>query len=117
HKKVASLVSEKVFATDIFSKYIKFFWNDVLQVPPNNATLVVTRGIRDNMEKLTKNASNQKVERAVLELASRWWTENTTTINGWLTLVHQGAMPAEEFYSRLRDNLLSFEIAQNAVKK
>lgn len=116
-KKVASLVSEKVFATDIFSKYISFFWNDVLQVPPNNATYVVRRGIQDNMEKLTKNAKNPKVERAILELASKWWTENAAVINGWITLVHQGSMSPSEFYSRLRDNILSFEIAQNAVKK
>ncbi|GAA1113866.1 UvrD-helicase domain-containing protein [Nocardiopsis metallicus] len=114
---VASLVSERVFATDIFSKYIKFFWNDVLQVPPNNATFVVTQGIRDNMEKLTKNVGNPKVERAVLELVSKWWLENGATTNAWVNLVHQGSMPSTEFFTRLRDNLLAFEIAQNAVKK
>ncbi|MFG1857449.1 UvrD-helicase domain-containing protein [Actinomadura geliboluensis] len=114
---VASLVSEKVFATDIFSTYIKSFWNDVLQVQPNNAAFVVTKGIRDNLGKLTKNAGNPKVEKSVLRMLSNWWLENAAAINGWVQLTAQGSLPHTEFFERLRDNLLSFEIRYNAVRQ
>ncbi|MDL5199593.1 ATP-dependent helicase [Streptomyces sp. ALI-76-A] len=113
---VASLVSDRVYATDIFSKYIKFFWNDVLQAPPANAAFVVSQGIKDNMGKLTKNAANANVEKAILRTISEWWIENSATINGWVTLCHQGALTHVAFFDRLRDNLLSFEIQRNQQK-
>ncbi|MFE4834460.1 UvrD-helicase domain-containing protein [Arthrobacter sp. NPDC056691] len=116
NRHVASLVSDRVYATDIFSKYIKFFWNDVLQAPPNNAAFVVSQGIRDNMDKLTKNAGNPGVEKAVLRTISEWWVENSPAISGWVALCNQGALPHPVFFDRLRDNLLSFEIQRNQQK-
>ncbi|MDP9904759.1 3'-5' exonuclease [Arthrobacter bambusae] len=114
---VASLVSEKVFSTDIFSKYIKNFWNDVLQVQPANAAFVVVQGIKDNLDKLTRNAGNKKVEQAVLRMVSKWWTENAPVIRGWEQLCMHGSLSYKEFFERLRDNLLSFEIRHNAVRQ
>lgn len=114
---VANLVSEKVYSTDIFSKYIKFFWNDVLQVPPNNASFVVHQGIKDNLDKLTKNAGNPNVEKAVVRMISNWWVENNATVNHWVTLCQQGSLPYAEFFDRLRDNLLTYEIRHNAVRQ
>lgn len=116
NKHVASLVSDRVYATDIFSKYIKFFWNDVLQVQPANASFVVSQGIKDNMGKLTKNAGNVNVEKAILRTISEWWVENSAAINGWVALCNQGSLPANVFFDRLRDNLLSFEITRNQQK-
>ncbi|WP_206686138.1 AAA family ATPase [Kribbella qitaiheensis] len=114
---IASLVSDKVFATDIFSKYIKFFWNDVLQVQPPSASFVVTQGIKDNLDKLTKNAGNSKVATAVMGMVSKWWLENAATIRGWEQLYLQVALTQDDFFERLRDNLLSFEIRHNAVRQ
>lgn len=116
NKDVASLVSERAYATDIFSKYIKFFWNDVLQVQPANAAFVVSQGIKDNMGKLTKNAGNGSVEKAILRTISEWWLENSAAINGWVALCNQATLPPNAFFDRLRDNLLSFEIARNQQK-
>ncbi|MFD2794638.1 AAA family ATPase [Promicromonospora vindobonensis] len=113
---VASLVSERVYSTDIFSKYIKLYWNDVLQVLPGNAAFVVSQGIKDNMDKLTKNAGSPNVEKAILRAISEWWIENSATINGWVALCNQGALPHETFFDRLRDNLLSFEIQRTQKK-
>ncbi|MFF3697323.1 UvrD-helicase domain-containing protein [Streptomyces sp. NPDC002221] len=113
---VASLVSNRVHATDIFSKYIKLFWNDVLQAPPTNAAFVVSQGIKDNMDKLAKNAANVDVEKAILRTISEWWIENSATINGWVRLCHQSILTHQAFFDRLRDNLLSFEIQRNQQK-
>ncbi|MGW6600489.1 UvrD-helicase domain-containing protein [Streptomyces sp. NPDC055036] len=119
-RRVASLVSDRVYSTDIFSTYIKIFWNDVLQAPPNNAAFVVSQGIKDNMDKLTKISSDPRVEKAVRKAIyrtiSEWWIENSATITGWVTLCDQGTLSHKEFFDRLRDNLLSFEIQRNQQK-
>ncbi|WP_328990430.1 ATP-dependent helicase [Kribbella sp. NBC_01245] len=114
---VASLVSDRVFATDVFSKYIKLYWNDVLQVQPPDASFVVTQGIKDNLDKLTKNAGNQKVSFAVIGMVQKWWLENAVIIRGWEQLHQQGALTRGDFFERLRDSLLSFEIRHNAVRQ
>ncbi|MDW6066159.1 3'-5' exonuclease [Streptomyces sp. FXJ1.4098] len=41
---------------------------------------------------------------------------NSATINGWVTLCHQGTLTHKAFFDRLRDNLLSFEIQRNQQK-
>ncbi|WP_181273651.1 AAA family ATPase [Brevibacterium oceani] len=113
---VASLVSDRVYATDIFSKYIKNYWNDVLQAPPHNAAFVVDQGIKNNLDKLTKNAGNPKVSKAILTTVSDWWLENQAAIDGWVKLVAMGSLPAAEFFERLRDNILGYEIRRNQEK-
>ncbi|WP_030894300.1 AAA family ATPase [Streptomyces sp. NRRL F-5053] len=116
HKHVVSLVSERVYTTDIFSEYIKAFWNDVLQVEPPNAAFVVSQGIRDNMDKLARGTSNPKVQKAILRTVSEWWIENSAAVNGWVALYDQGSLPKAAFFEQLRDNLLSFEIMRNQKK-
>lgn len=68
------------------------------------------------MGKLTKNAGNANVEKAILRTISEWWVENSAAINGWVALCNQGSLPANVFFDRLRDNLLSFEIMRNQQK-
>lgn len=114
---VASLVSDKVFATDIFSKYIKKFWDDIMIVKPADASFAVVKGIQDNLEHLTKNWGNDKVRRAVDKMISEWWVENSNVINQWVVLCNQGSVSYAEFFDRLRDNMLSYEIRHNAVRQ
>ncbi len=116
HQQVASLVSERVYATDIFSKYVKLFWDDVLREPPANASFALSQGIRDNLGTLTKNAGNPNVRKAILHTTSEWWVQNSAVVNGWVDLCAQGALTDDVFFEQLRDNLLAFEIARNQQK-
>jgi DNA helicase-2/ATP-dependent DNA helicase PcrA len=112
---VANLVSDKTYATTVFSQYIKMFWNDVCQVDPADAAFVIHKGINDNLDQLTKNAS--KAAGSVARMTSEWWVSSSNDINGWLGLYQAGQMTAEEFFNRLRDNVLGFEISHNSVKQ
>lgn len=113
---IANMVSDRIYATDIFSKYIKFFWNDVLQVQPANAAFTAHQGIMNNLDKLTKNAGNREVQKAVNRTISEWWVENKATIDAWVMLTQQGSLPLATFFERLRDNMLGFEIGRNQQK-
>lgn len=116
HLEVASLVADRVLNTDVFSQYIKHHWNDVRQVKPRQAAFTVTQGIRDNLEELVRGASNTKVANAVMGQVSRWWVDNSTTIDAWVKLSDMGVLTDAAFIDRLRDNLLEFEIALNATR-
>lgn len=117
NRTIANLVSEKVFATDIFSKYIKNYWNNVLQVQPHSASYVIVQDMIKNIPNLSQNGGNPAVEKAVKTMIQKWWIENGTTINNWVALAGQGSLSLSEFFDQLRDNLLSFEIRHNAVRQ
>ena len=115
NEQVANLVSEKPYATTVFSQFIKMFWNDVLQVPDvGAASLAVSKGIIDNLDKLTKNAEKSKAP--VQRMVSDWWLTNSSSINGWVNLVRSGGMQRDEFFANLRQNMLDYEIRHNSIK-
>lgn len=116
---VSNLVSERTYSTTVFSQYIKVFWNDVLQVDPKDAAYVIAMGITQNLAQLTKQAVTDAAAKAVGSMVEQWWRENNPHVNGWLGL-HQASpsqMSRDEFFERLRENVLAFEISHNAVKQ
>lgn len=115
---IANMVSERSYSTTVFSQFIKLFWEDVKQVPDvSTASFAVTKGIDDNLDKLTNNTKNPKVRHAVMGTVADWWAKNADTINGWAALENAGQMTREVFFDSLRQNILDYEIAHNAIKQ
>lgn len=112
---VANLVSSRTYPTTVFSQYIKLFWNDVCQVDPADAAFVIHKGINDNLDKLTKN--HEKAKGVVSKMTSDWWIASSAEVNGWLGLYQSGQIPADEFFERLRENVLNYEIRHNGIKQ
>lgn len=111
---VANLISNQVYATTVFSQYIKMYWNDVLQVDPADASFVVHKGVNENLQQLTRNADAAAAP--VAKMTSEWWLASGTSINGWVGLYQAGQLTAEAFFEQLKRNLLDYEINHNAVK-
>lgn len=116
---VSNLVSERTYSTTVFSQYIKMFWNDVTQVDPGDAAFVIAKGITDNLGELTRKAVTDAAAAAVAKMVSDWWSQNNAHINGWLGLYQAtpSLLTKDEFFERLRENVLAFEISHNAVKQ
>lgn len=111
---VANLISNQVYATTVFSQYIKMYWNDVLQVDPADASFVIHKGVNENLGQLTRNADAAAAP--VAKMTSEWWLASGSTINGWVGLYQAKQITAEAFFEQLKRNLLDYEINHNAVK-
>lgn len=107
-----SLVSDKFYASDVFSQYVKRFWNDVTQVQPADASFAFTQGVQTNLSQLVRKYSD-KVEVAMTRQLSQWWIENQSTINADVRTVQAGGLSTHDFFERLRENILSFEVRLN----
>lgn len=116
-KHIGNLVSEKRYSTDVFSKFIKNYWNDILVVRPDQASQTVALSIKDHLPALTRNGDKDNVRKAVSKMINDWWIENSQTIRGWEKLYLANSLSHKEFFNRLRDNLLSFEIQANAERQ
>lgn len=115
---VVSLISDRMFAVDIFSKFIRLYWNDILQTPPHNAAFAVTQGIQNNMHKLISGGgqSNPNVQKAIMGTVRDWWIENQAIVQSMVNRAQTGSMSMADFFEGLRDNLLDFEIRKNQEK-
>ncbi|MFF2053840.1 UvrD-helicase domain-containing protein [Leifsonia sp. NPDC058194] len=114
---VANLVSSRTYPTTVFSQYIKLFWNDVCQVNPADAAFVIHKGINDNLEHLTNKQNAAKAVGAVAKMTSDWWIASGADINGWVGLFQNGQLSRDEFFDRLRENVLAYEIRHNGIKQ
>lgn len=118
NQEINNLVSDKAFSTTVFSNYIKKFWNNILQTAPKDASFAVSRDILNNLALLTQVKHNPKgVERAVTGFIHDWWTDNNQMINSWVALHQQQGITTDEFFDRLRSNMLEFEISKNAARQ
>lgn len=114
-RNVANLVSDRTYSTTVFSEFIKKFWNDVCQVAPANASFTVTQEIIKKLDQLTRNAD--KAEKQVLKMMQDWWLTNSAAINGWVALCTAGQMSNSDFFDKLRQCLLDYEIRHNSIKQ
>jgi DNA helicase-2/ATP-dependent DNA helicase PcrA len=114
-REVANLVSARSYSSTVFSEYIKRFWNDVCQVAPASAAFMITQEIIKNLDQLTRNAP--AAEKAVTKMMQDWWLTNSAAINGWVALVGHGQLTDAEFFDKLRQGLLDYEIRHNAIKQ
>lgn len=114
-RNVANLVSDRSYATTVFSQFIKMFWNDVCQFTPANAAFAVTQEILKKLDQLTRNAD--KAEKAVTKMMADWWLASHADINGWVALCSAGQMTNAVFFDKLRGSLLDYEIRHNSIKQ
>lgn len=115
-QEIANLVSEKSYSTTVFSEFIKKHWDEVRQASNlANASYLVRKGIDDHLDTLVKDP--KKARPAIMNMISKWWTENASSIQAWVHMANAGGMTADQFFEDLKENILRFEIAHNAVKQ
>lgn len=112
---VANLVSERSYATTVFSEFIKLFWNDICMLDPKDAPMVVASRILSDLSQLTRNYEKAKVP--ITNMIGKWWAESATNIQGWYGDYSVGRIQEREFFDNLRQCLLDFEIRHNGVKQ
>lgn len=115
-KSVLSLVSEVAQPSTVLSSYIRSSWNEVLQARPGDAPFVIAQGVRAACATGRRSSRGVTGEQATLALVSSWWTTNMTLINAWVRLTMTHALSHREFFTKLRDNLMEFEIHHNQKK-
>ncbi|HEU5223086.1 MAG TPA: ATP-dependent helicase [Candidatus Lumbricidophila sp.] len=113
---VANITSKRRRPTTIFSQYVKTFWNDVLQVQPGDASLVIAKGIIDNLDQLVGRGA-VAARPVITRTVSEWWTTQGHEVTGWVALYNAGGLTRAEFFEKLMRNVLDYEIDQNGIKQ
>lgn len=119
-KKVFNLTADLPFNYTLFSDYVSKYWEEIVVVPPKFAPSMFTNGLIQNIASLLPikrfgNNGAKKAENIAIDRAQKWWAESQHTINAWLNAIDANQMTNEEFFDALRENILQFEINNNAI--
>jgi DNA helicase-2/ATP-dependent DNA helicase PcrA len=126
-RQVGNLTSELAYNNTIFSQFVAGYWDTVEAVDPANASFTFVQEVMKNLRMFTKNPI--KAEKPTRMLLSKWWKENQYNHdNAWLpkynwvisqpqSTADDIAAAREEFFTTLRESILNFEIANNAVNQ
>lgn len=113
---VRNLQSDKGFNNTVFSTFIKDFWFEVTAVDPAHAAFTFTSQVTAHLDKLVRGKREQ-MEGRVIKAMATWWRENERDIQGWVQQTQSGMITHDEFFYRLRQCILDYEIRNNRARQ
>lgn len=115
NKKIVNLIPIRGYNTTIFSSYIKQYWSEVQLIPTKSLMTTISQDIMKRLDYLTSNP--KKALPGAQALISQWYTQESYVISGWQHQYMNGQMSKTEFLQHVKENMLNFEIRQNAIKQ
>ena len=111
-----NITSARRVPNQIFSRFIRKQWNDVVAIGPTSASLAIVKLISTGAHLYGPRwGDTQAKAKALQEFLSKWWIDQAPIINALVAHQQAGAFTEAEFFNRLRDLLLDYEIAVNAA--
>lgn len=111
-----NLIPERMFDSTIFSTFIKMYWNEVKFMPSKAIDVVIAQAVLLRSDYLMRG-DREKNNLTIQRILSDWRSDNSALIQSWQTQYENNLMPADEFYENLKQNMLNYEISQNAVRQ
>ena len=114
-KKIASLVPDKMYNTTIFSSFIKDYWDEVKFIPTKNIMYTIGHTITQHLDRLTYD--KDKALNPTQKLLASWYDEQGPIVMSWQNQHLAGTMTLDDMLMNIRENMLQFEIKNNAIKQ
>ena len=112
---IASLVPKRMYNSTVISTFIKNYWNTIQFAPSLSIINLIIQSIMLKLPYITYNS--QKFAPMVRDMLNRWERENHPIIQGWVNQFLNGQMTQDKMLHHIKQNLLQFEIATNAMKQ
>lgn len=110
-----SLVPEKMYNTTVMSTFIKKYWNDIKFAPYSNVVNIIIREIMARLPYLVY--ADQKAAPQIQKMLLKWSAEEGPKIKAWVSQVSNGQMAINDMLDLIKDNMIRYEISQNAIKQ
>lgn len=112
--KVASLLSDIAYGNNTFSNFIKHKWDQVSYVPQVNIIPMI-KGLVITYVDTLRNAD--KMLAPTHGALNKWEAKYSAVITDWVLKCQQALITEEELLDNIKNTLLDYEIANNAIKK
>ena len=116
-EQIANLVSQRVYVSTTFSKYVKNYWSEVTAAPVSDAPYIFSTQVVAHLAELDRPYNLERATDIVKGQVRQWWSQNSTNVLRWIEAVNNQSMTADDFYSRLRKTILDHQIRNNAIRQ
>lgn len=113
---ISNIIPERMFDSTIFSTFIKNYWNEVQFIPSKSIEIVIAQAIVNRSDNLMRGDRDKNLK-TIQNVVGAWRTQNATLIQSWQTQYINQLMSKDDFFENLKQNLLDYEIDQNAVRQ
>lgn len=118
YAKIVSLVPQRPYDSDIFSKFIAKYWSKIQYAPPTNLISTIRRELLSNIQYMTYKKSNiQIVQKKAADLLDEFEKEYGNAILNWQHQVLMSVMTQDQLLAEVRKLMISSEIKRNAISQ
>ncbi len=112
---IANLVPERPFSSDVLSKFIGKYWNDVKFMPSMNITVDICQAILRRLDYLVRDA--QKALAPTQRMLNDWADGVINDVNVWYTQYTNKQITQDEFLSLIQQSMIQYEIENNNIRR
>ena len=113
NKVIANLVPDKIYATDIFTNFIKRYWDEIQFAPKQNVINIIGHGITDRLNYLTYDP--QRSLPMVQRTLANWGQKYGQYIHDWSVQVDRGQMAFNDFLENVKWTMITYESEANKL--
>lgn len=112
--KVASLLSEQSYTSNIFTKFIKRYWNEVRFAPSDRICSEIHNSIYAHRADLIPRS--ERAQNRITDYVVGWRKENEDSIRFWANELKKGNLSLDDFLGAVMANMIEYEIKTNNTK-
>lgn len=113
-RQIENLSPKKAYDTTVLSTYICRDWNQVRMFDRHLIVPQLHRYITENVASYTFPRNQAAINSAITQV-DKWCDNARNLVRQWNVAVDSGRMTDDEFYDKLREHMIEFEIRSNAI--
>lgn len=115
-KTIENLSPQKAYDTTVLSTYICREWNQIRMFDRHLIVSQLHRYIEENVQSYTFPRKGPAYNAALNQL-DKWADAARPVVQQWNVAVDSGRITDDEFYDKLREHMIDFEIRSNAINQ
>lgn len=113
--KIANLVPEKAFSSDILSKFICKYWNEAKFMPSVGITTDICQAILRRLDFLVRDS--QKALKPTQKMLNDWANTVADDVTVWHNQYVNNQISKDEFLSLIQQSMIQYEIENNNIRR
>lgn len=115
-KIVLNLVPKRAYSSDLFSNYVRMCWNDLILTPKSDILTAIVNDIEAKLVTIYKSRTEMMQTPSQYQI-SDWLNGESKSVLFIQNMYRAGKISHQEMMNKVRDNMIKYEIKNNAIRQ